>query len=136
MNIEELKALFAQVDVCMMTTIGEQGVINSRPMLCNHTDELLSEMYFFCMKDSLKTKDIAHNANVSLIFQDKDLGFDANMMCQATLIDDVDSMAAHWDPKLEVWWSEKEHTPNLCMIRCQVHHIRYWHEGTHAEISF
>lgn len=135
MNPEELKKIISQIDACMMTTYGSNGEINSRPMLCNHTENGISEMYFFCMKESDKIEEIMQSNHISLIFQNQGNGLYINMMCLATVTEDVSEMREHWDPKLEIWWKEKEYTKGLIMIRCKTQSIRYWYQGNNGRIE-
>lgn len=135
MNLKELKEIISQVGVCMMTTNGSDGDIKSRPMLCNHTENGISEMNFFCMKESDKIAEIMHNNHMSLVFQDQNKDLYINMMCLAAVTDNVQEMREHWDAKLETWWPEKENTAGLCMIRCTTQSIRYWHQGNSGVVQ-
>ncbi len=129
-NILELKKIISQVDVCMMNTISPMGDVNSRPMLCNHTDnEGLQWLYFYCMDSSQKIVDLINNDHISLVFADVAQGLYANIMGSATIVKDKSEMSSHWDARLEEWWADRENTPNLCMIQCRIDSIRYWYEG-------
>ncbi len=135
MDITEIKKLISKTDACMMTTISIDGKINSRPMLCNHQIDGLKNLFFFCMKDSIKVSDLQNNNKISLIFSDSTNGLYANIQGIATITDNKSEMAQHWDKKLDVWWKDQENTPNICMIHCHNETIRYWHQGKDNTIN-
>ena len=56
------------LDICMMSTNGSRGVVNTRPMSNNRDVKYNGESFFFSSMDTRKVNDIKRSASVSLSF--------------------------------------------------------------------
>lgn len=122
------------MDCCMMTTVGQNGEIHSRPMLHNKVLEIGNTLYFFSMKETLKIRDLAENAAISLTYQNKANETYIQIFGNASVEENPSMMQPHWDTKLDLWWSEQAHTEGICMIAIKVEWIRYWFQGKNETI--
>lgn len=129
MDIKDIEKALQCIDCCMMTTIDSQGNINTRPMLQNKEAAYDGNLYFFSMKDTRKVLDLEKNPNISLTYQDKENTLFIQIHGMGEIVEKPDEMAPFWDKKLDLWWPQQEHTPEICMIRIRVSRIRYWHQG-------
>ena len=91
-----------QMDLCMMTTQGEGGWLNSRPMSNNAQVEYDGDSWFFTRPDTRKLHDIERDERVALDFQDK--GVWLTIRGKASVHDDPDLMREHWTPDIEKWF--------------------------------
>ena len=129
MTQQEVSALLQTFDVCMMTTIGMDGEINSRPMLQNKEAEFDGYLYFFSLEDTRKVRDLNDIPTISLTYQDKEGTKFLQLHGEGEITNSTKEMAAHWDSNLDKWWALREHTEGMCMIRVKVSWARYWHQG-------
>src|SRR5688572_15887825 len=56
------------LDICMMSTNGPRGVVNSRPMSNNRDVKYNGESFFFSSMETRKVSDIKRSASVCLSF--------------------------------------------------------------------
>jgi general stress protein 26 len=129
MTQQEISALLQTFDVCMMTTISNEGEINSRPMLQNKDAEYNGYLYFFSLKETRKVLDLMDIPTISLTYQDKEGKQFLQVHGEGEITDSTKEMAPFWDKNLDKWWSLQEHTDGMCMIRVRVSWVRYWHQG-------
>lgn len=136
MTISEITKKIGEIDCCMMTTIGKNSEIHSRPMLHNKLSEIKDTLYFFSMKETLKINDLADNNSISLTYQDKNSETYIQIFGKGSVEEDPSIMQPHWDKKLDLWWSQQAYTEGICMISIKVEWIRYWFQGKDETIMF
>lgn len=129
MNIKTISKRVAACDCCMMTTVGKNGELHSRPMLHNKTLEINDTLYFFSMKNAMKIHDLDSNPVISLTYQQSDKGGFIQIYGNGYVEDNPEKMAPHWDKQLDAWWPGGAHTEGICMIRVEIKWIRYWFDG-------
>lgn len=138
MTIKELNRQIKNIDCGMMITYTLNKELNSRPMLTITDDNEPQKLYFFCMKNSLKIKELTHRHQVALTYQDKVGAVNLHIFGTATITDEQDEMQAHWDKKLNVWWQTEAATEGICMITVRIEKYRYWTNGENGtdEVKF
>lgn len=122
------------IDICMMTSIGNYGRLISRPMSNNADVEYGGNSYFFTYSDSEIVKDVKKNNNVNLGFQGSDM-FYISIIGKAVLIKDKEILATHWVKSLERWFKEGIDTPGIIILHVQAITIKYWHKEQEGEID-
>jgi general stress protein 26 len=135
MTQKELSTILQSFDVCMMTTIDNNGEINSRPMLQNKEAEYDGYLYFFSREDTRKVRDLNDIPTISLTYQDKENTMFLQAHGEGEIVHSPAEMAPHWDKKLDTWWHEREYTPGMCMMRVKVSWLRYWYQGKDVVIA-
>lgn len=135
-HIKDIEKALSDINCCMMSTIDENGQINSRPMLHNKTIGYNDgNLYFFSMKDTRKVRDIKENPTISLTYQNTENTLFIQVHGKAKLCEKPEEMAPYWDKQLDLWWSQRENTPQICMIHIHVSWIRYWSQGKDCTIE-
>ncbi len=113
------------LDICMMSTNGPRGAINTRPMSNNRDVTYNGESFFFSSLNTRKTKDIKRSASVTLSFQGSK-GLYIIVDGKARLIKDKTIWQQHWVPSLNNWFKKGMETPGLILIAVKARHIKYW----------
>jgi general stress protein 26 len=132
-KLNELSRKMKDLDICMLSTQGDDGDINARPMSNNGDVEYDGHSFFFTSDKFTVAKDIEENNKVGLTFNGKDKLYIA-VIGEADLIDDKEEMKEHWTRDLEKWFEDGLDTPDLVMIRVKASTIRYWQGEEQGEI--
>lgn len=122
------------LDICMMSTNGPRGAVNSRPMSNNRDVSYTGESFFFSSMDTRKVNDIKRSASVSLSFTGTG-GSYIIVTGKARLIKEKDTWEEHWDKSLNQWFKKGIDTPGLVLIAVKATHIKYWDKYKEREIK-
>lgn len=136
LTLKEISQSMRSIDICMMTTISTEGVLENRPMSNNREVEYSGESFFFTFDHKEVARSIASNPNVSLGYVSEPLlgkNMYITVIGQASLVKDKAEFKKHWRPSLDAWFKQGVDTPGLVMIRVVADRVTYWHgmeEGT------
>ena len=122
------------LDICMMSTNGPRGVVNTRPMSNNRDVKYNGESFFFSYTNTRKIKDIRRTASVSLSFTGKS-GTYFIVNGKARLIRDKSIWEQHWDDSLNQWFKKGINTPGIVLIAVKASHIKYWMNYKEGDIK-
>jgi general stress protein 26 len=122
------------LDICMMSTNGPRGVVNTRPMSNNRDVKYNGESFFFSYTNSRKIKDIKRTESVSLSFTGKS-GTYLIVNGKARLIKDKSIWEQHWDNSLNQWFKKGMDTPGIVLIAVKASNIKYWMNYKEGEIK-
>lgn len=122
------------LDICMMSTNGPRGIINTRPMSNNRDVTYNGESFFFSSTDTRKINDIKRSASVSLSFNSTN-GSYIIVDGKARLIKDKSIWKKHWDGSLNNWFKKGIDTPGLVLIAVKATHIKYWEKYKEGDIE-
>ena len=131
-NLSGIAKKMKEIDICMMSTNGPRGAVNTRPMSNNRDVTYKGESFFFSLTKTRKIKDIARSASVSLSFTGNS-GTYIIVSGKARLIKDKAVWEQHWDDSLNQWFTKGIDTPGLVLIAVKATAIKYWDkykEGT------
>ena len=129
-TLAELSEKMRDIDFCMLTTHGANGVIASRPMSNNREVEYDGDSWFFTCEDAHMVGEIEADPGVSLIFQGKSglfgvRPFFATVEGRAELIRDKAQFEAHWTSGLDRWFKQGVDTPGLLLIKVRAAKAHY-----------
>ena len=122
------------LDICMMSTSGPRGAINTRPMSNNRDVKYNGDSFFFSSVDTRKVKDIKRSASVTLSFTGTG-GFYIIVDGKARLIKDKKMWQQHWDASLDNWFPQGIETPGIVLIAVKANHIKYWNKYKEGDIE-
>ena len=121
------------LDICMMSTNGPRGIVNTRPMSNNRDVTYNGTSFFFSSMDTRKVNDIKRSTSVSLSFTGSD-GSYIIVTGKASLIKDKTVWEKHWDESLDQWFKKGMDTPRLVLISVKATHIKYWNKYKEGDI--
>ncbi len=130
-NLQDINEKMRKIDLCMMTTINEDGLPASRPMSSNGEVDESGHSYFFTTEDTQLAKDLVQNPNINLAFAKKQTFI--SVAGQAKLVHSRRMMEEHWSKDLEVWFENGLDTPGIVMIDVAAKHIKMWEKGEERE---
>lgn len=124
-DIKKLAELIKDIDMCMLVTVSEDGLIHARPM-STQTIEFDGELWFFTFDNTEKVTDIKKNPNVNVSYSDKGKNRFISVSGIAELTKDKTKIDELWSPVLKAWFPEGKDDPSLTLIKIKVYKAEYW----------
>lgn len=118
-------AAMAKIDICMMQTVGEDGV-NTRPMSNNGEVQYDGDNWFFARSDSTKVSEILEDDRVHLTFSDNEGADYISVWGTGEVVDDVELKKQFWQESLERWFEDGPEDPKVTLIKVSAHKIQSW----------
>lgn len=127
-NAETLINMIRDIKFTMMTTVGTDGTIHSRPMgtLKGTTDNFDGTLWFFSRQNSHKNHDIEKDQHVNLAYADPDKHHYISVCGRAFVSRDKTKMAELWNPMLKAWFPEGLEDPDISLIGVNVESAEIW----------
>ena len=123
--ISKLKALVHEVNICMFTTLDEEGNIMSRPMSTIDVDEE-GNVWFFTNEFSEKIQDVSKDNLVNLVYAHPAKNVYVNVKGTCSLVIDKAKMEMLWKPSLKAWFPEGLEDPKICLVKVITQEAYYW----------
>jgi general stress protein 26 len=124
-DIKKIGEFIREIDFTMMTTIDEEGELQSRPMSTQKTD-FDGTVYFFTFEDTDKIKHIKKNPRINLAYSAPDDQIYLSLKGKAEESKDRAKMEELWSPELKAWFPEGLETPGITLIKVHVEAAEYW----------
>lgn len=125
--LRELWGLIKDVRVAMLTTVGGDGMLHSRPMATQQVapDDVL---WFVSRKDSLKVEELTDDQHVELNYAAPDRDLYVSASGRAQVVNDPERARALWNSDLQAWFPEGPADPNVCLLRVDLVQAQYWRD--------
>ncbi|MGW4497560.1 pyridoxamine 5'-phosphate oxidase family protein [Micromonospora sp. NPDC004336] len=117
--------LVREARICMLTTIGVDGRLVSRPMGLQEA-EFDGDLWFFAYADSAKVRQIRVNPEVNVAFSDSKRN--AWVSIAGTAQEGYDRAKAEqlWNPLLKAWFPDGLETPGITLVKVHASSAEYW----------
>ncbi|WP_339249855.1 pyridoxamine 5'-phosphate oxidase family protein [Sporosarcina sp. FSL W8-0480] len=123
-EIETLRELIKDVEIAMLTTQSEEGLI-SRPMKTQEV-EFDGDLWFFTKKETDKYKEILHDKDVNVSYAGKSY---VSVRGQAEIIEDLNKKEELWNKAYEKIMQTSYDDPNVILIKVKADAAEYWETG-------
>ncbi len=120
-----LGELIANIKVAMLTSLGSDGHLHSRPMTTQEF-AFTGELWFFAARSSLVRWEIARHPQVNLAYAAHGDHRYVSVSGHAQLVEDRGKAERLWSPSYKLWFPEGLDDPNLALIKVAVEHAEYW----------
>lgn len=124
-NISKIAGYIKDIDFTMLTTIDEDGGLQSRPMSTQKI-EFDGSVYFFAYDDSTKVKHINANPQVNLAYSQPEKQNYISIKGSAEISKDRQKMEELWSPELKAWFPQELDTPGITLIKVTAESAEYW----------
>ena len=140
LSLQEISEKMRDIDFAVLSTRTEGGAIAGRPMSNNRDVEYDGDSYFFACEDTRTVGDIRRDPHVGLAYQAKSgmLGmkpFFLTLEGEASLIQDKNRFAEHWQKELDAWFKQGIDTPGLTLIKVHAQRLHYWDGYAEGEMD-
>ncbi|SCL69054.1 General stress protein 26 [Micromonospora citrea] len=117
--------LAREARICMLTTIGVDGRLVSRPMGLQEA-EFDGDLWFFAYADSAKVRQIRVNPEVNVAFSDSKRN--SWVSIAGTAQEGYDRARAEqlWNPLLKAWFPDGLETPGITLVKVHASSAEYW----------
>lgn len=122
---KKLWSMIKDIEVCMLTTVEEDGSLRSRPM-AGQQDEFEGTLWFFTRASSHKTMEVAGHHQVNLSYADPDDQEFVSVSGPAELVRDRTKARELWSEPLRTWFPKGLDDPDLALLRVTVEKAEYW----------
>lgn len=131
LKLKEISDIMKHIDICMLSSVGPRGVLESRPMSNNRDVEYKGDSYFFTKGSAAVVKELEKNPNVNLAFAGHHSFLNRksvyiSVIGKAKLITDKKTLEKHWTKDLEIWFKKGIDTPGITLIHVKAKTVRYW----------
>src|SRR4051812_18388086 len=126
--IAKFRELANDVNICMFTTIGEDGEVSSRPMFTSSIDEE-GNVWFFTNEFSGSINEVSKDNLVHLIYSHpgKNIYLDVKGTC--SLVIDHKKMEDLWSPELKNWFPEGLADGKICLVKVSTESAHFWNHS-------
>jgi general stress protein 26 len=126
--IAKFRELANDVNICMFTTIGEDGEVSSRPMFTSSIDEE-GNVWFFTNEFSGTINEVSKDNLVHLIYSHpgKNIYLDVKGTC--SLVIDHKKMEELWSSELKNWFPDGLADGKICLVKVSTESAHYWNHS-------
>ena len=121
-QLSELVEMVRAIEVAMMTTVGDDGRLQSRPMAVMRADD--DGGIWFLSQDG--TPKLEHLAQVNLAFADRADAEYVSVCGSGSVVRDRDTLRDLWSAKAKPWFPDGPDDPTLVAIKVEPDSIDYW----------
>jgi len=130
--VSKFRQLAEDVNICMFTTIDDNGQLFSRPMATVRVDDD-GNAWFFTNEYSEKVHEISRDNTVYLIYSHPRHNIYATVKGSCSLILDRSKMQEMWRPSVKAWIPDGLDDPKLCLLKVTTEDAYYWNSRKLAE---
>jgi general stress protein 26 len=123
--VAKVGELIKDINVAMMTTEAEDGLLHSRPMATQKT-EFDGTLWFFTGLSTGKVSEIDWNPEVNLSYAEPMDTRYVSVSGTAEIVDDRAKMAELWSDIYKAWFPQGIDDPDLCLMKVEVSFAEYW----------
>ena len=133
-KLKKLREIVKAVDICMLTTVDENGDLHSRPMSNNREVEFDADLWFFTYGSSHKVDEVGRVPQVNASFADIGGQQYASLTGRAEVVRDRAKIEELWQPQLRAWFPEGVETPDIALLKVTVERAEYW-DGSQSIVA-
>jgi general stress protein 26 len=120
---ERLYEMVDDIEIAMLTTVGRDGGLHTRPMANQEADEDGS-LWFFTEKNGGVAHDVKANSKVSLGYAST--GAYVAVTGTAEIVSDRAMIDELWSESVEAWFPKGKSDPNLALLRVDPDEGEFW----------
>ncbi len=125
-SFARLNEIIREINVAMLTTMTDDGILRSRPMGTQQIDLIDGALWFFASSDSPKTDEILHHRQVNVSYASVDHQRYVSVSGRAHVVRDRTKARELWQPKAKTWFPLGSDDPTLILLRVDVVAAEYW----------
>ncbi len=129
-GVAKIAELIKDIRIAMLTTVGVDGPLHSRPMATQQTP-FDGELFFLTGEDSGKVHEIEDDAEVALTYVDPKHTF-LSLSGGASISNDRALIEKLWNPTYKAWFPGGKDDPEIRVLRVRVEHAEYWEAPANA----
>lgn len=124
-DLKKLHTLITGIRVAMLTTVGNNGKLSSRPMTTLQVDDT-RDLWFFTRSDSEAAAEVAQTMHVNVAYADPGDNRYVSVSGIAQLVRDRAKIRELWNPMYTIFFPEGPDDPKLALMRVTAHDAEVW----------
>jgi len=124
-NMRKLATMIRGIKVAMLTTVGPDGRLKSRPMATQEA-EYEGTLWFFTNAGSEKIGEILQFPNVNASYVSVEDHRYVSLSGRAAVVRDAGKARELWTPAHRTWFPLGLEDPELALLRVDVERAEYW----------
>jgi general stress protein 26 len=126
-SLIELKQLLKEFDTALLTSVTPEGLIRSRPMAVQDSDEVLDcDLWFVTSSDSTKVGEIVQDRQVGVgAYRARDKSW-LSISAWASFERDEELIRRLFKPAWKAWFPSGADDPTIVLLKLQVERAEYW----------
>lgn len=125
-NAAMIGKLLENIDIAMLTTVGAEGYLVSRPLSTQQASFDGRHVWFFTEADSPKVGEIHRHPKVNLAYASKSRNTYVSIAGDARVSRDQGRIDALWNDALKAFFPKGKNDPNLVLLEIEVRTVEYW----------
>jgi general stress protein 26 len=125
-----LGELIRDINVAMVTSVGLDSALHSRPMITRRLAADDENLWFFTAAESGKTREIAEDHQVNVSYSDPMHQRYVSVSGTAMLDHDREQIQRLWHPMVRTYFPQGPDDPELALLRVQIDAAEYWEAAT------
>lgn len=125
-TVRQIADLLEKIDTAMLTTVGPDGFLVSRPLSTRASSFDGKRVWFFTEADSPKVAEIARHPKVNLAYASSDRNTYVSLAGSAEVNRDRRRIGRLWNDAMKAFFPNGKDDPNLVLLEVQVRSIEYW----------
>lgn len=121
-----LGKLIEDIDIAMLTTVGADGDLVSRPLSTQRSQYDGRRVFFFTEGDSPKVGEIRRHPKVNLAYASKDKNTYVSIAGRARVFRDQALIDQFWNDALKAFFPKGKDDPNLVLLEVEPRTVEYW----------
>jgi general stress protein 26 len=121
-----LGKLIEDIDIAMLTTVGADGELVSRPLSTQRSQYDGRRVWFFTEGDSPKVGEIRRHPKVNLAYASKDKNTYVSVAGRARVLRDQAMIDQFWNDALKAFFPMGKDDPNLVLLEVEPRTVEYW----------
>jgi general stress protein 26 len=121
-----LGKLIEDIDIAMLTTVGAEGALVSRPLSTQRAQYDGRRVYFFTEGDSPKVGEIRRHPKVNLAYASKEKNTYVSLSGVASINRDQGLIDQFWNDAMKAFFPKGKEDPNLVILQVEPRTVEYW----------
>jgi general stress protein 26 len=113
------------IKFAMFTSLGEDGVLRSRPMSTTEAQHD-GQLWFFTYDETEKTYEIEKQPRVNLAYADISNSTYVSVSGTARIVKDRNKMEKLWNPMFRAWFPKGLDQPGIALLAVSIEEAEFW----------
>ncbi len=138
-EFDKLNKLIDGIKYAMMTTVGADGALRSRPMTTqkpSHESAFDGTLWFFTGLHTTIAKDLEYSPVVNLAYAEPSDSRYVSISGTAEISRDHQRMADMWNDLYKAWFPMGLDDPDICLLKVTVATAEYWEPPSGKMVQF
>lgn len=129
-SIRRLNEMIGEIEIAMVTSADEDGMLHSRPMATQAAQDDGSVYFFTSVSTAVAYE--SQDAFVNVSYVDSKRSVYISISGTASVLDDRDKIQKLWDPATSAWFPKGVEDPELRLLCVQIESAEYWDVASNA----